>query len=70
MPASIPSEEYEGDDAKLWIRKDSDTYFAYYFSLGHADIRSDLGEHAATPEDAVAKVAIEIFRRGIRTRDM
>lgn len=74
LPASVESKEYAGKFAQLWTRKDDGpnddiespiTYFAWYLVVGIQDGVSDFGENADTPEDAAAKLAIELFNQGV-----
>lgn len=65
MPATIPSAQYPGHDANLWVRKEGDVYFAWYFVVGE-DL-ADFGESAKTAKSALCKLAKSIHRAGLFT---
>lgn len=64
LPNYVWSERYQ-EKARLWVRKDEDNWFAWYFVNGIQDVVSEFGTNADTPEDATAKLAIELFKQGI-----
>lgn len=64
LPVYLWSEQYQ-EKAHLWTRKDEDNWFAWYFVNGIRDVVSEFGAHADTPEDAAAKLAIELFKQGV-----
>lgn len=77
LPATIPSDEHPGREAHLIVRKDyanphdknrGALYFAWYAVVGDND-PADFGTHSSTPEDAVCKLAIKVFRLRTLTPD-
>lgn len=73
LPATIWSKQYQ-QQASLWQRKDSvdirgDYYFAFYFVTGIQDVVPEHGESGKTPEDTTTKLAIELFKQGILTKE-
>lgn len=69
LPAEVASQEYDGEEARLWLRKDQDLYFGFYAVMTKKNCRSDFGVSADSPEDAAAKLAIELFKQGVLTRE-
>lgn len=61
-------EEYPDAYALQIRREPSDCWYAgYYARTGDSDLRTE--SRADTPEDAAVKLAIELFKRGVLTRD-
>lgn len=76
LPHFVPSKVYEGKHADLWLRKDyamdtgEDKYLAWYFVNGIQDVESDFGESGDTPEDALCKLAIELFKSNVLVKGL
>lgn len=77
LPSSLPSRFYEGREARLWTRKDTDEdefgnkkdiYSAWYFVNGDPDVMPDFGETGGTPQEAYCKLAIRLFKDGYASR--
>lgn len=69
LPAYVYSRNYE-QKAYLWQRKDADNKYCAWYRVNDPitygeEMRSEHGSVADTPEDALASLAIELFKQEV-----
>jgi hypothetical protein len=71
LPPYVDSKEYPGKPAYLdmGLRDNGPPWFVWYVALSEIDVISDFGVCAETPEDAAAKLCIELFKQGVLTSE-